>query len=81
MIDKKPVNVLWIRIRYVKFCSRAIRNADFPQCGSVSRRLIDKITQINVTTCFPMDIKMLMHIVIINLFLKKKEGDMYLGLW
>ena len=51
MIDKKFVNVLWIGIRNIEFCSRTIGDAYFPQCRPISRRFIYKITHFNIRTC------------------------------
>ena len=51
MIDIKFVDVLRIRIRDTKFGSRTIRDAYFPQCRSISRRFINEITNLNITTC------------------------------
>ena len=52
MIDIKFVNILWIRIWNVKFSSRAIWDAYFPQCWAISWWLKYKTTQINITTYF-----------------------------
>jgi hypothetical protein len=51
MVDEKFVNILWVRIRNVKLCSRSIRYAYFPHCWTISWRFIYKITNIDFTTC------------------------------
>lgn len=51
MIDKKSVNMLWIGIRNIELRSRTIRNANFPQCGPISWRLMHEIAHFNTRTC------------------------------